>query len=480
MQHASEFIEWLQQRGVARADADCVFVERHLATYRLLHGETPQWLATLHAAMAAGHCPCTPAALAALKQRALEDSGAGAGAWRLLHAAGDAALTRHSLRPGLPNLVALLKIAGASAPAVLPDARLIDLLCDDDDHAWRDLPPLALMPGAVLRAVQRALRVTTADFSELDVGARADVRQVLDWARHEPGSAGSMAAMRGWGRLVAEAGAWHFEHPGQGAPSALPLQLRSGHLEAVQLRTSTDLKREALAMNNCLGGAAAAAAARRPDRAFFSIRDRRSRQTVADLELAYWPRSRRWAVVQIKGPGNDDAPPDARAFARALCASVSPRLQLRVPKALPAAAAGWAEAHADPGAARLAARFGLMLARRDAAWVAPFVTRQSRYRGALGVETRGDALLDIWRREFTRRARRPQGELSPLRLLRLPSDERNAPHCVFDVGAGLRALSFAADGDGRLGIAAEVLDRKRIARLVEAGEARQGALPLPN
>ncbi|MDZ7653151.1 MAG: hypothetical protein U5L03_11680 [Burkholderiaceae bacterium] len=202
----------------------------------------------------------------------------------------------------------------------------------------------------------------------------------------------------------------------------------------------------------------------RLDRAYFSIRDRATRRTVADLSLAYWPRSRRWAIEELQGHANQDPEPDVRAFARALCASVSPRLTLRFPKALPDDVVRWAHGHPDPRAARLAARFALLLARRDGSWLVPFITRSSRYRGALGVDTTGDALLAAWQKAFARDRRRAGSAARGLRLLRLPSDAQNQPHCLFDLGDGPRAIGFRADGDGRLGAAFEQFDRACLTR----------------
>jgi len=484
MPQLDDLVQMLQQRGIGMDATDRAFVSRHLPIYRQWQGETPQWLATLHVAGRSGYVAYTAAALGELKSRTLEGSGAGNAAWRRLHPLGDAAMLALRLAPSLANLLSLLRILVAGPPAEhagasLCDARLIDALCDEDDPAWRELPAaVQRLPSSVLGAVQRALRRQPADFSDADVGLRAQVRQVIDWAQAEPGEAGVCAVRRGWYRLAMFARDWMDEHPGAGAPSALPLRVRARHLEAVQLRTPVELQRESMRMMNCLNSEDMADELRRIDRAFFSIRQRETRCSVADLELAYWPRSRRWAIEELKGSANQDPQPDVRAFARALCASFSPRLQLRFPKALPVDAALWADTHPDPGSARLAARFATMLARADPSWLAPFVTRASRYRGALGVDTTGDSLLAAWHKEFGRRARHPTAKSCRLRLLRLPSDARNQPHCLFDVGTGARALAFRADGDGRLDQAAEVFDPALIAGWRDRPAGRTEAVSL--
>jgi hypothetical protein len=462
--------------GAASA-APSDLVARQRSVYRQIASETPQWLATLHAAVQAGEVALTPAALGDLKALALAHSGAGEAAWRLLHSRGDEALRALRLGAGVANLVALLRLVAAPSPPALPDVRFVDALCDDDgDHGWRELPAAAhRLPASVLASAQRALRRQAADFSDADVGLRSQVRQVIDWALAERGDAGTLAVRCGWPRLARIAREWMEDHPGFGAPSALPLRVRARHLEAVQLRTPLELELESMRMLNCLDSDAMAADLRRPDRAFFSIRARASRETVADLELAYWPRSRRWAIDELKGYANQPAEPDVRAFARALCASVSPRLTLRFPKMLQADVAAWADAHPDPRSARLAARFALVLARGDINWLAPFITRLSRHRGAQYADTVGDALLAAWRKEFAGRAgreRRATDGAHRLRLLRLPSDERNQPHCLFDFGSGPRAIALRADGDGRLGLAVEVLDPACIARWLQGGATR--------
>jgi hypothetical protein len=462
---ATEIVQLLRQRGAAGDAADHHLVALFFDVYRQVAAETPQWLGLLHAAAREGLVELSPAALGALKSLALAGSGAGEGAWRRLHPSGDAALIGLRLLPAFGNLLVVLKIQAALPPASAPDQRLIDALCDDDQYALRCLPaPTAAMPSSVIAAAVRALRRQPADFSDADVTLRAQLRQVFDWALAERADAGVFAVRCGWNRLADMARDWLERRPGLGAPSALPLRLRARHLEAVQLRTPTELERESLLMDNCLDNAEHAQAVYRIDRAYFSIRDRATRRTVADLSLAYWPRSRRWAIEELQGYANQDPQPDVRAFARALCASVSPRLTLRFPKALPDDVARWAHGHPDPRAARLAARFALVLARRDGSWLVPFITRSSRYRGALGVDTTGDSLLAAWQKEFAR-ARRPAGMAAHgLRLLRLPSDAQNQPHCLFDLGDGPRAIGFRADGDGRLGAAFEQFDRACLAR----------------
>lgn len=472
MPQTDAILPLLHHAGMTAGAADREFIQRHESVYARIAAETPQWLGTLHAAVQAGDLALTPGALGALKALALTQGGAGDAAWRLLHPLGDAALRRYRLAPGTPNLVGLVRIMAALAPPALPDPRLVDALCDDDDdHGWRMLPDsVSRLPKAVLLSAQRALRRQQADFSDEDVGMRAQVRQVLDWARAERADAAGFAVRSGWSTLAMLARDWLEDHPGFGAPSALPLRVRARHLEAVQLRTPAELERESLLMDNCLDSEDMEAELRRPDRAFFSIRDRALCRTVADLELAYWPRSRRWAIEELKGFSNADADPDVRAFARALCASVSPRLTLRFPKALPADTARWADEHPDPPSARLAARFGMLLATADMTWVAPFITRSSRYRGAQFADTTGDALLVAWRKEFclpAGRGRRASDNATPLRRVRLPSDARNRPHCVFQLGQAARAIAFRADGDGRLGTAVEVADPARVALWLE-------------
>lgn len=480
MPQTDAILPLLHHAGVAGSAADHAFVERHHGVYGQIAAETPQWLGTLHAAVQAGDIALTPGALGALKALALRLSGAGDAAWRLLHPLGDAALRRYRLSACVHNLVGLLRIASALMPPALPDVRLIDALCDDDgDHGWRSLPDtLQRLPAAVLLSAQGALRRQAADFSDGDASLRAQLRQVVDWAQAERAEAGVFAVRCSWPRLALLAREWMEDHPGFGAPAALPLRVRARHLEAVQLRTAAELRREALLMDNCLDSDDMAAELRRPDRALFSIRDRATRHTVADLALAYWPRSRRWAIEELKGFGNGEAQPDVRAFARALCASVSPRLTLRFPKALPADTASWAEDHPDPRSARLAARFGMLLSTADINWLAPFVTRSSRYRGAQLADTRGDDLLAAWRQEFCARqgrARRAGDPVVRLRRIRLPSDAQNRPHVVFDRGQGPRAIAFRADGDGRLGAAIEVLDPAQVARWLDDDAGRHGA-----
>lgn len=474
MPQTDAILPLLHHAGVAGSAADHEFIQRNESIYARIAAETPQWLGSVHAAVRAGDIELTPGALGALKALALSQAGAGDAAWRLLHPLGDAALRRHRLAARVHNLVGLLRLMVAQAPATLPDVRLVDALCDDDDdHGWRMLPDsLRRLPNAVLASAQRALRRQAADFSDADIGLRAELRQVFDWAQAERADAGVFAVRCGWARLALLARDWMEIHPGFGMASALPLRVRARHLEAVQLRSPAELERESLLMDNCLDSDDMAAALRRPDRAFFSIRDRARRDTVADLELAYWPRSRRWAIVELKGPSNTDAEPDVRAFARALCGSFSPRLTLRFPKALPADTARWADEHPDPRSARLAARFGMLLSTADIHWLAPFITRASRYRGAQFADTSGDALLAAWRKEFGTRTdrRRRAGDGAPrLRRVRLPSDAQNRPVCVFDLGQGGRAIAFRADSDGRLGSAVEVLDPARVAQWLDAG-----------
>lgn len=474
MPQTDAILPLLHHAGVAGSTADHEFIQRNESIYSRIAAETPQWLGSLHSAVQAGDIELTAGALGALKALALSLSGAGDAAWRLLHPLGDAALRRYRLAARVHNLVGLLRLMVAQAPVVLPDVRLVDALCDDDDdHGWRSLPDrLERLPGAVLASAHRALRRQPADFSDDDIGLRAELRQVFDWAQAERAEAGVFAVRCGWPRLALLARDWMDVHPGFGIASALPLRVRARHLEAVQLRSPAELERESLLMDNCLDSDDMAADLRRPDRAFFSIRDRTLRGTVADLELAYWPRSRRWAILQLKGPGNTDAEPDVRAFARALCGSFSPRLTLRFPKALPADTAHWADDHPDPRSARLAARFGMLLSTADIHWLAPFITRASRYRGAQFADTCGDALLAAWRKEFCARADRSRraGDRSPrLRCVRLPSDAQNRPVCAFDFGQGGRAIAFRADGDGRLGSAVEVLDPARVTQWLDAG-----------
>lgn len=476
MPDAAEIVHLLRQRGAAGDAADHHLVGLFIDVYRQVAAETPQWLGVLHAAAREGLVELSPAALGALKSLALAGSGAGEGAWRALHPRGDSALIGLRLLPAFGNLLGLLKINAAAAPAGAPDLRLIDALCDDDQYALRSLPAAtANLPSSVITAAVRALRRQPADFSEADVALRAQLRQVIDWALAERADAGVFAVRCGWNRLADMARDWLERRPGLGAPAALPLRLRARHLEAVQLRTPTELARESLLMGNCLDNAEHVQAVRRIDRAYFSIRERATRRTVADLSLAYWPRSRRWAIEELQGPSNQDAEPDVRAFARALCASVSPRLTLRFPKALPDDVARWAHGHPDPRAARLAARFALLLARRDGSWLVPFITRSSRYRGALGVDTSGDALLAAWQKAFVRDRRRAGRAAHALRLLRLPSDAQNQPHCLFDLGDGPRAIGFRADGDGRLGAAFEQFDRACLSRWL--GEQTRAAEP---
>ncbi len=440
MPDAAEIVHLLRQRGAAGDAADHHLVGLFIDVYRQVAAETPQWLGLLHAAAREGLVELSPAALGALKSLALAGSGAGEGAWRALHPRGDSALIGLRLLPAFGNLLGLLKINAAAAAAGAPDLRLIDALCDDDQYALRSLPAAtANLPSSVITAAVRALRRQPADFSEADVALRAQLRQVIDWALAERADAGVFAVRCGWNRLADMARDWLERRPGLGAPAALPLRLRARHLEAVQLRTPTELARESLLMGNCLDNAEHVQAVRRIDRAYFSIRERATRRTVADLSLAYWPRSRRWA-------------------------SVSPRLTLRFPKALPDDVARWAQGHPDPRAARLAARFALLLARRDGSWLVPFITRSSRYRGALGVDTTGDALLAAWQKQFARTRRNAGRAAHELRLLRLPSDAQNQPHCLFDLGDGPRAIGFRADGDGRLGAAFEQFDRACLSR----------------
>ena len=453
------------------------------SVYRLLVAEVPQWACTLHAAVRSGEIALTPSAMRDFKALALAASGAGEAAWKLLHLHGDAALRAFQLEPGVASVCGVLRLMAQSSSTALPDARLVAALCDDEGGApWRRLSPAtANLPAEVLAAIRRVLHRQRADLGEADIGLRWQLGQVVDWACDRRSGAGRYAGSFGWSRLVGVARAWAERNPGVGPPAALPLRLRARHLEAVQLCTAAALARESRQMLNCLDGAAAAQALRRPDRAFYSIRARSSRRTVADLEVAYWPRARRWAVEQLKGPANVPAPPDVRAFARALCVAVSPRWALRHPKALPAAVAGWTEPHPEPGAARLAARFALMLTRRDPTWIAPFITRASRYVDAQDRPTVGDALLAAWSGEFgrPRLPARRRGD-GAVRLLRLPSDPPDRPHCLFDLGTGARAIAMRADRDGRLRDAVEVADRSRIAHWLreDLQTADASALPL--
>lgn len=431
-------------------------VGEYLAVYRLLQAQTPQWLRTLHMAFRAGSIACTPAALGDLKALALRDSGAGEAVWRRLHPLGDRAFEQRALVPGVHNLVVLLRLAALGPPGIVPDPRLVDALCDGADSEPRRLPARdRLPPAAIVAAATRALHRCPADLGECDLALRTQVRQVFEWAHHDFAAAGALAVQRGWARLVRAACVWLQQNPGRGVPSALPLHVRAGHLEAVQLRTPVALAREALRMDNCLDRPEIAARLRRRDWALYSIRSRTERRTVADLSLAYWPRSRRWAVEQVQGPGNGEPAPEVRAFARALCAAVSPCVALKRPKALPADAEAWALRHPDPNSARLAARFAMAVARGRLEWIAPYVTRLSHYRGGLGVTTVGDELLEGWRSEFCVPRGRPG---RAVRVLRLPTDRDGQPCCVFDVGGGVRAIAFHGAPDGRLMFAAETRD----------------------
>ncbi len=334
-----ELVDRLAGRCAASDAQDRRFIAEHAAIYRLLWAETPQWMETLHAAFRVRRIACTGAALGELKSVALRASGAGEAAWRRMHALGDRAFAQRRLVPTLHNLIVLLKLTATCPPAVLPDVRLVDALCNDADDEPRALPRMEeLPPAGVIAAMARVLQRTGADCSDPDIVLRTQLRQVLDWARHEVSAAGTLAVRCGWGRLVAQAREWQAENPGRGVPSALPLRIRCGHLEAVQLRTPVQLEREGLLMFNCLDEPEMAARLRRPESAFFSIRDRAGRRTVADLEIAYWPRSRCWAMEQLKAIGNQEPEPDVRAFARALCVTLSPRQQLKAPRALPQAA----------------------------------------------------------------------------------------------------------------------------------------------
>jgi hypothetical protein len=451
-------LEAMHRLGLHLDDRDRCFIADHLAIYRSIHAQTPQWLGTLHVAFRTDSIACTPSALGNLKARLLATAGAGDAAWRLVNDAGDALFKQNSLALNVANLVSLLRLAACAEPPALPDIRVIDALCemlsDPDDWDFRQLPAVELLPSrSVVAAAMRAARRIAIDYTIDDYTFRMDLREVFAWAHGEPAVAEGLAQRVSWPRLVARAADWLDEQPGTDVPSALPLHVRAGDFELIQLRTPVELAREALRMKNCLGSANVSHELAQMDRAFFSIRCRSRRRPVADLGLAYQPRLRRWAIDELKAWGNGEPSPDVCALARALCASVSPRLQLHAPRSLPAAAEQWAAAHPGASAARLAARFAMMIARADAQWFVPYITRRSHHAGAFGIQTRGDELLTAWRAEFARCTLRPGAS----RLLRLPTDG-STPHCVFDVGAGPRAIAFRADRDGRLASAQEVFD----------------------
>ncbi|MDZ7653152.1 MAG: hypothetical protein U5L03_11685 [Burkholderiaceae bacterium] len=183
MPDAAEIVQLLRQRGAAGDAADHHLVGLFIDVYRQLAAETPQWLGLLHAAAREGLVELSPASLGAMKSLALAGSGAGEGAWRWLHPRGDAALIGSRLLPAFGNLLGLLKINAALPPAGVPDQRLIDALCDDDQYALRSLPAAAVtMPSSVIAAAVRALRRQPADFSDADatLGLRDPRRQVFD------------------------------------------------------------------------------------------------------------------------------------------------------------------------------------------------------------------------------------------------------------------------------------------------------------